>query len=171
MTRRNENHPGQTGEFRIQEIIPEKMKVGDFHHPVMHWSMYDMALTNTLHKSMKGQPSQAFETEGFRELGLMVYNLQPIRLEVELTDDEEMTEGEPPVAPGMYDFQFRSERNAGRFHGIVVDEDGRFEPHMSAHAIYLAQVKKFGTANFDHVYIEGIKWDRENKCFQVTMGS
>ena len=44
-------------------------------------------------------------------------------------------------------------------------------PHISAHAIYLAQAQRFGTQKFDHVYIEAIRWDQGNTCFQVSIGS
>ena len=39
---------------------------------------------------------------------------------------------------------------------------------MSAHAVYLAQVARFGTKRMDSVHIERIDW--EQSSFRVTVG-
>ena len=174
MTRNNTDDHDQSQEgpeFQIQETPPKRITLGDFHHPVMRWSMYDRTLSEDLHRSMKDAPPGTFETDAFKEASRMILKLQPLNLEVRLTGEREMTQGESPVGPGLYDFQFYRERDERRFHGMVVDENGQLEPHMSTHAIYLAQVQRFGLSQFDQVHIQGIRWNPDKECFHVIMGS
>ena len=121
------------------------MKYGEFDHPLLEWSMLDSDSLSALEN--RGGLTQEQWHEAFNE--------QELKLST-------------PVRTGVYDFCV--DRCAKVYHGIVV-KDGKFEPYMTAHAIYIAQVDRFQQSMFDHVFIESIKWDMDANRYYVIMGS
>ena len=156
---------------QTQERPRKEIRQSDFIHPVMGWTMYDRSLANQLREKVANQSPEALETQAFREASRMVFELQPLDLDVRFTSKTPMNQRELPLVPGIYDFQFTLERDTRRFHGIVIDREGRLEPNMSAHAIYLAQVQRFGPSNFEHVNIHALHWDPESATVHVVLGS
>ncbi len=71
----------------------------------------------------------------------------------------------------MYNFNFQYEPDADITYNGVVIRGGHFDPEMTAHAIYLAQVQRFGSTRFDHVYIESLTWNTKSATFMVCIGS
>ena len=126
-------------------IIGERreMKDREFNHPYMEWSMKDTSIMDTL---PKGSTMEEFR---------VAYGEQELELDVE--------EG---IEDGIYKFVIIGKATV--CDGIVV-QDGKFEPYMTAHAIYLASREIYGGPHFDHVYIESIKW--VGGYFIVGMGS
>ena len=75
------------------------------------------------------------------------------------------------VPNGIHDFTVDGD-DSRVFHGIVVEE-GKFDPHMSAHAVYLAQVARHGRAQLAPMYIRLLEWrwlDLYHGRFQVLVG-
>ena len=120
------------------------MQIKDFQHPMMVWSMYD------------GTPMEEISDNSTREEIVEAFDSQELELDAPVG-----------LASGIYDFSFyRSSKKP--YYGIVV-MDGKFEPHATAHAIYLAQVDIYRSLLFDYVYIESLEWDGEK--FVVSIGS
>ena len=128
------------------------MKLKEFKHPVIQWDMLDEAALELEAKLDEGDPSEQ-ETmalaNGYDERGL---NLE--------TD----------APPGIHDFLVDCLKKHEAFHGIVVGDDGRFDPHLTAHAIYIAQ-RELEKDGLNHVFIEDITWKPQEKLFVVGLGS
>ena len=77
---------------------------------------------------------------------------------------------ETNAPPGIHDFLIECSEDRGTFHGIVVGDNGRFDPVLTAHAIYIAQAK-LESPMVHHVFIEEISWDPGSRRFLVGMGS
>ena len=131
------------------------MKMGEFNHPRIRWSMYDNSPMEEL--------SQKLEREGREE---------PTREEFKEAFDAQHLELEAGAPPGIHDFTIDDGRRVGEtHHGIVINEDGRFDPHLTAHAIHIAQRTRLCSQTYDYVYVEALQWDPEKQLFLVSMGS
>ena len=131
------------------------MRIGEFHHPVMRWSMYNSSPVDRLYDDWQERGMEMDGNVAFAMAFSRAYDAQ----ELELDAPHGMEDG-------IYDF--RVEKRTVVFNGIVV-KDGKFDPLLTAHAIYMAQYEFFGSSRFDHVYIEAIRWDGFR--FEVTIGS
>ena len=70
---------------------------------------------------------------------------------------------------GLYDFTILDRpEDPTRHRGIAV-QAGRFLPHTSASAIWLAQVQRMETDRSGHTYIEDLAWKGDH--FEVFLGS
>ena len=157
-------------------MTQDQIKFADFHHPVMTW-------TKTHHPD----PANPYPHELSDEAQKQTYDAQILDLRVwassgELFDEEYLPDPQDQDQatdtrnPGVYDFYFDDEFNQphqcpNRFHGIVVTPDGLFDPHLSAHAIYIARVGWLGTTEFEEVYIDRIFWSEDSDCFGVMVES
>ena len=139
----------------------DQLTIGDLNHPVMRWSMYDTSSYDSMVDRLvnEGKLTEDNEDE-FRETFCKAHLSLPLELDAPGGMDD-----------GVYNFNFQYERDAGiTYHGVVI-RGGHFDPEMTAHAIYLAQVQRFGSTRFDHVYIESLTWSAKSETFMVCIGS
>ena len=140
------------------------LRIRDFNHPAMVWSMYD----DSSHRAAIDQisatiPPGADEDEAEaifesnRNLLKEAYDNQLLKLEA--------PEGLPD---GLYKFSIPQNPGISTGYGVVI-RDGRFEPELTSHAIFLAQAGHHQSPSFDHVYIERLLWNGD--FFEVSIGS
>ncbi len=129
------------------------MKVGEFNHPVVIWDIDGEDVANNLEARFNQGEMTGADLEELRQIH--------DRREMDLNTDG---------PPGIHNFIMDCMQPHEPFHGIVVEDDGRFNPHLTAHAIYIAQAK-LEHSGLDHVFIEEISWDQEQQLFTVGMGS
>ena len=73
------------------------------------------------------------------------------------------------IEDGIHDFILkRWPEDPTRHRGVAV-QAGRFLPHATASAIWLAQVQRMGPGGSGHIYIEGLEWKGDH--FEVFLGS
>ena len=145
------------------------MRLGSFHHPVMHWSMYDETAADLEEQRIKQEGrwhDDYLESPEGRER----CRRAPLQQEMELE-----AQGAPD---GIHEFVIgRRGEESPTLQGILV-QDGKFLPHPTASAIYLAQVQLEGKeiTNWGrrvmwvhHRFIEEITWEGDR--FRVIMGS
>ena len=146
------------------------MKLGEFRHPVMAWSMYDDAPVEPEDRRIMREglwnDDYLESPEGKRRC-----------LEAHLAQELELDA--PQGAPdGFHDFTIGQEgEESPAFTGILV-QNGKFAPHTSASAIYLAQCRREGVAALNwgrrvvwvhHRFIEALEWRGDH--FRVSLGS
>ena len=126
----------------------------EFHHPVMRWSIYtreaDLTGLEELCRQEGRQPSleEVLKALGSQELDL---------------------EAPGCLRDGLYDFIILEQPPDPTRHRGVAVQAGRFMPHTTASAIWLAQVRRTGSGRPGHVYIEELEWKGDH--FQVFLGS
>ena len=152
--------PGQS-KAHVRGNMSDQLTIGDLKHPVMRWSMYDTSSYDSMVDRLVNEGKLTEENEDeFRETFRRAHLALPLELDAPGGMDD-----------GVYDFNFRYEPDSDiTYHGVVI-RDGHFDPEMTAHAIYLAQVRRFGSTRFDHVYIESLTWNTESATFMVCIGS
>ena len=130
------------------------MQAKDFNHPVMVWSIHDDAPIRAL--------SQRLEQEGRQE---------PTREEIQQAYGSQQLDLTTSAPQGVHDFHLNGFTDEDvTFHGIVVGEVG-FDPHLTAHAVYIALRNIFGATRLSHTFIEELNWDPDRNLFNVALGS
>ena len=145
------------------------MKLGEFKHPVMVWSMYDETPVKLLDEQSRALGVD-MESSAYSEVWSKAYHEQELEL----------------AASGLPDgvYRFTIDNSDIQEPGIVV-MDGQLEPNSTAHAIYLAKLREYGADRgyiakgefgaddmrgwIDHRFIEAVEWRGES--FKVTLGS
>ena len=129
------------------------MNAGEFKHPVLVWAIGDEEFSDTLETRFNHGEMTDADREELRQI----------------QDSREMNL-DTDAPPGIHDFVMDCVQPHEPCHGIVVEDDGRFNPHLTAHAIYVAQAK-LERPNVEHIFIEEIRWDQEQQLFTVGLGS
>ena len=125
---------------------------GDRTHPIMRWSMYDRTpLENLPHEHTQQDFHQAFGS-------------QPLLLDTDAPD-------------GIHQFRFNHEVHSRQpgppskpHYGITV-RDGKFDPYLTCHAVYIAESEYGRQPRTNHVFIEYVDWHEDQNLFTVTLGS
>ena len=130
------------------------MKTRDFNHPVMVWSIHDDTPIRQLTQKLQQENRQEPTSEELQE----AYGSQVLDLST-------------PAPQGLHDFLLQGIADEDViFHGITVQEE-EFDPHLTAHAVYIALRSAFGDTRLSHIYIEELTWDPERSLFLVGLGS
>ena len=142
--------------------------VGDWEHrghKIMRWSMYDSTLFD-----------KAWSDEAWDDALEMAYRAQPLVLDAPKGVEDGVYDVEysgEVFGPGCYVYG-QPELEEDCHVGVTIVE-GKYVPVATAEAVYRVVLKafglKYGSRQFDHVYIEALDFNSETKRFVVRMGS
>ena len=145
------------------------MKLGEFRHPVMRWSVYDNTAVDLEDQRIKQEGlwnDEYLESPEGKRRCRQAHNAQEMDLQA----------GGAPN--GIHSFVIGHEgEGSTTFTGIPV-QDGRLLPHTAASAIHLAQCQREGVAVLNwgrrvvwvhHRFIEDLEWRGDR--FRVILGS
>lgn len=103
------------------------MKDNEFNHPLLEWSMKDSTPLDALYEKYNGRWETAPDAEKAQ-----------MREALSQAHDEQELELDTPEGVGDGFYKFRLSETGEQFHPGIVVRDGKFDPNLTAHAIFCA---------------------------------